>query len=150
MQTKQSMNFEVFRESSVCMRVYCLIVCSPTRRSWLLYIEVWKRCWRIASTHTQRVVWSLLITNDLLPDMVIVLWRINFKTIPFMKEHFCRQSCYPCLVAKHDQSSGEGGCTVRTIVLFQRSWENKDSELSNFILRPLLHFFTSLATLRQD
>jgi len=24
----------------------------------------------------------LSITNDLLPDMVVVLWRINFKSIP--------------------------------------------------------------------
>ena len=122
----------------------------PTRRFSLLYIEVWKRRWRIASTHTQRVVWSLLITNDLLPDMVIVLRRINFKSIPCMEEHFCRQSCYPCLVAKHDQSSGEGGCTLRTIVLFERSWENKHTKLSKFILRLLLYSFTSLATFRQD
>jgi len=98
----------------------------------------------------KRVVWSLLITNDLLPDMVIVLWRINFKSIPCMREHFCRQSCYPCLVAKHDQSSGEGGCTVRTIVLFQRSWKSKHLKPSKFISRSLLHFFTSLSTLKQD
>jgi len=103
MQTKQSMNFEMFRESSFCMRVYDCLLYYPTRRSSLIYTEVWKRRWRIASTHTQRVVWSLLITNDLLTDMVIVLWRINFKSIPYMKEHFCRQSCYRCLVAKHDQ-----------------------------------------------
>jgi len=82
--------------------------------------------------------------------MDIVLWRINFKSIPCMREHFCRQSCYPCLVAKHDQSSGEGGCTVCSFVLFQRSWRSKHPKLSIFILRPLLHSFTSLATLRQD
>ena len=75
------------------------------------------------------------------------LWRINFKSIPCTREHFCRQSCYFYLVAKHDQSSGEGGCTI---VLFQCSWEKKHTELSIFILRPLLHSFTSLATLRQD
>ena len=98
----------------------------------------------------KRVIWSLLITNDLLPDMVIVLWRINLKPIPCMREHFCRQSCYPCLIAKHDQSSGKGGCTVRTIVLFQRSWKSKHLRLSKFISRPLLNFFTSLATLRQE
>ena len=74
MQTKQSMNIEMFRESSVCMCVYCLIVYYPTRRSSLLYIEVWKRRWRIASTHTQRVVWSLLITNDLL-----LIWLLSYE-----------------------------------------------------------------------
>ena len=157
MQTKQSMNFEMFRESSFWMRVYCFLVCMLylvcfTRRSSLLYIVVWKRRWRIASTHTQRVVWSLLITNDLLPDMVIVLWRINLKSIPCMKEHFCRQSCYPCLVAKHDQSSGECGCTVRTFVVFNAldRISIQHPKLSNFISRLLLHFFPSLATLRQD
>ena len=83
----------------VCIAKVCCIV-RRTSRSSLLYIVVWKIRWRIASTQ-KRVVWSLLIiTNDLLPDMVIVLWRINFKCIPCMKEHFCRQSCYPCLVAE--------------------------------------------------
>jgi len=130
MQTKQSMNFEMFRESSFWMRVYCFLfwivfslyvyLLYPTWKPSLLYIVVWKRRWRTANTH-KRVVWSLLITNDLLPDMVIVLWRINFKSIPCMREHFYKQSCYPCLVVKHDQSSGERGCTVRTLVLFQRS-----------------------------
>ena len=146
------MNFELLWESSFCMRVLLKYVVLPylTSRSSLLYIEVWKdtlETWQ----HTKRVVWNLLIiTNDLLPDMVIVLWKINFKSIPCMKEHFCRQSCYPYLVAKHDQSSGEGGCTVCTFVLFQRSWWSKHPKLSNSISRSLLHFFTSLATLRQD
>jgi len=50
---------------------------------------------------TKRVVWSLLkIINNLLTDMVIVLWRINFKCIRSLKEHFCRLSCYPCLVVE--------------------------------------------------
>jgi len=51
--------------------------------------------------HPKRVVlklWS--ITNDSFPNMVIVLWRSNFKSIPCMKGHCCRQSCYPCLVAE--------------------------------------------------
>jgi len=96
---------------SVCMFLY------PTWKPSLLYIVMWKRRWRTASTH-KRVVWSLLITNDLLSDMVIVLWKINFKFIPCMREHFCGQSCYSCLVAKHDQSSRKGGCTVRTLCPF--------------------------------
>jgi len=51
--------------------------------------------------HPKRVVWSFWsITNDSLPDMFIVLWRSNFKCLPCMKEHWCRQSCYPCLVAE--------------------------------------------------
>jgi len=130
--------------------VYSLYVyLYPTWKPSLLYIVVWKRRWRTASTH-KRVVWSLLMTNDLLRDMVIVLWRINFKSIPCMREHFCRQICYPCLVAKHDQSSGEGGCTIRTLVLFQRSWRSMHARHSKIISRPLLYLFTSLETLKQD
>jgi len=149
------MNFEMFRESSFWMRVYCFLVCMlymffqlEDLHSFIYWSE--RDVGELPSRMHKRVVWNLLITNDLLLDMVIVLWRINFKSIPCMKEHFCRQGCYRCLVAKHDQSSGEGGCTVRTIVLFQRSWWSKHPKLSKFISRPLLHFFTSLATLRQD
>ena len=60
-------------------------------RSSLLYIEVWKRRCEIAST--QRVVaeaWSF--TFDLLPDLVVVLWRTNLKSIPYPKEHLCRRN----------------------------------------------------------
>ena len=33
------------------------------------------------------------ITNDLLPDLVIVLWSSNFKSIPSLEEHRCRHNC---------------------------------------------------------
>ena len=36
------------------------------------------------------------ITNDLMPDLVIVLWRINFKFIPSLEEHRCRHNCFSC------------------------------------------------------
>jgi len=141
-------------ESLAFVCVYCFLVCCSSffflKTFTPLYSGVKETLENNQHACIKRVVWSLLITNDLLPDMDIVLWRINFKSIPYMREHFYRQSCYPCLVAKHDQSSGEGGCTVRTFVPFQRSWRSKHPKLSIFILRPLLHSFTSLATLRQD
>jgi len=40
------------------------------------------------------------ITNELLPGLVIVLWRINFKSIPSLEELWCRHGCYSCLVAE--------------------------------------------------
>ena len=43
------------------------------------------------------------ITHDLLSDMVIVLRRINFKSIPSLEEHWCMHSCYSCLVADTDR-----------------------------------------------
>jgi len=37
-------------------------------------------------------------TFDPLPDLIIVLWRTNFKSIPFEKEQGLQQCyCYPCL-----------------------------------------------------
>jgi len=45
------------------------------------------------------------------------------------------------LMQRHKQSSEGSGCTIRTIVLCQRSWENKHPMLSN---RPLFHSFSLL------
>jgi len=40
-------------------------------------------------------------------------------------------SCYSCLIVETDQSSGDRGCTIRTIVLFQLSSTNKLPMTSN-------------------
>ena len=60
------------------------------------------------------------ITNDLLPYLVIVLRRINFKSIQSLEEHWCRHSCFSCPVADTNQSCGDSGCTLRTIVINQQ------------------------------
>jgi len=44
------------------------------------------------------------ITNDLMPNLVIVLWRINFKSITSLEEQRCRHICYSCLVTETKQS----------------------------------------------
>jgi len=47
-------------------------------------------------------------TIDLFPDLILVLWRINFKSIPFPKEQRLLQySCYSCLDL--ETSCREGG-----------------------------------------
>jgi len=46
-----------------------------------LYRGVKETLW-IASTSKKSCLKLWSITNDLLPDMVIILWRINFKSIP--------------------------------------------------------------------
>ena len=71
------------------------------------------------------------ITNDLLPDLVIIIRRINFKSISSLDEHWCRHSCCSCPIADTKQSSGDSGCTLRTIVLFQLSPTNKHPMTSN-------------------
>ena len=87
------------------------------------------------------------ITNDLLPDMVIVLWRINFKSIPRLEEHWCGHSFFSCPVADTNQSSGDSGCTLRTIVLFQLSPKKKHPMPSNPFELVLASFFHSSAML---
>jgi len=48
-------------------------------------------------------------TIDLFPDLILVLWRTNFKSIPFPKEQCLQQcSCYSCL--DMETSCRDGGC----------------------------------------
>jgi len=81
------------------------------------------------------------ITNDLLPDLVIVLRIINFKSIPSLEEHWCRHNCCSCPIADTDQSSGDSGCTLRTIVLFQLSSMKKYPMPSNPFELAVVSFF---------
>jgi len=85
------------------------------------------------------------ITNDLLPNLVVVLRRINFKTIPSLEEHWCRHSCCSCLIADTNQSSGDSGCTLRTIVRFQHSPTKKHPMPSNPFELAVASFFQSSA-----
>ena len=87
------------------------------------------------------------ITNDLMHDLVIVLWRINFKSIASLEEHCCRHSCCSCPIADTKQSSGDSGCTLRTIVFFQLSPTNKHPMTSNpFELAIVSCFYSSAMT----
>jgi len=81
------------------------------------------------------------ITNDLLPDLVIVLRRINFKSIPSLEEHWCRHSCCSCPIADTNQSSGDSGCTLCTIVPFQLSPTKKHPMPSNPFELVVASFF---------
>jgi len=62
-----------------------------------------------------------------------------------MEEHWCRRSCYSCPIADTNQSSGDSGCTLRTIVLFQRSPKNKHPMPSNLFELAVALFFQSSA-----
>jgi len=101
-------------------------------RSSLLYIEVWKRhCWLLA--HQKRSCLKLdQITNYLLPDLIIVVWRNNFKSIPGIEEYQRSHSCSSCTIADTKQSNGDSGCTLCTIALFKRSPKNKHQMPSKF------------------
>ena len=90
-------------------------------------------------------LWS--ITNDVLLDLVIVLRRINFKSISSLEENRCRHSCYFCLVVETKQSSGGSGCTLRTTVLFQRCLKNQHPMPSNLFELAVASLFWSSAKL---
>jgi len=48
-------------------------------------------------------------TIDLLPDLIIVLWRTNFKSIPFEMEQ-CLHQCYCFSCLDVETSCRDGGC----------------------------------------
>jgi len=62
-----------------------------------------------------------------------------------LEEHWWRHSCCSCPVADTKQSSGDSGCTLRTIVLFQRSPKNKHPMPSNPFELVVALFFQSSA-----
>ena len=137
-----------------CMSLVFVCFCISNQQVFTPLYRGVKDTLEIAST-LRRVVWSLIkITNDLLPDMVIVLCRINFKCISSLKEHCCRHSCYSSLDAETQTlnvfkffHSGEGGCTVRTIFLCQHSLENKHWMFSNSFKSAVASLFQSSAML---
>ena len=96
----------------------------------LLYIEVWKiRCKLPAHQIKSFETWS--------DHQWSYAWfgycpmKDQFQILPSLEEHRCRHSSYSCPVVDTKQSSGGGGCTLRTIVLFQRSQLNKHLMPSN-------------------
>jgi len=63
-----------------------------------LYIEVLRDVENLAVTSTCLALKLWFFTLDLLPDLIVVLWRTNFKSVPLQKEQRLQQSyCYPCL-----------------------------------------------------
>jgi len=62
-------------------------------------------------------------TIDLLPDLIIVLWKSNFKSIPLETEQRLQQYyCYSCLDVETSCKDGGcrgmrrvSGCTLRTL-----------------------------------
>ena len=155
MKCKQNKVWTLKRLESLafCMRVYCFLVCIlyysfSTRRSSLLYIVVWKRRWRIASTHAQKesfeACWS--------PMIFCLIWLLSYEgsiSNSFLVWRNISAGRAVILVLLQSTTKVVEKVVVQFVHL---SFFNtrKHPKLSNFISRPLLHFFTSLATLRQD
>jgi len=63
-----------------------------------LFIEDLRDVENLAVTSTCLALKLWFFTLDLLPDLIVVLWRANFKSIPLQKEQRLQQCyCYPCL-----------------------------------------------------
>ena len=82
-----------------------------------------ERRWELAGTSTCLALKLWFFTINLLPDLIIVLWRTNFKSIPLETEQ-CLQKyyCYPCLDLETSCRDGGcrgmrrvSGCTLRTL-----------------------------------
>jgi len=57
-----------------------------------------ERRWKISRYINLSCLKLWFFTLDLLPDLIVVLWRTNFKSIPLQKEQNLHQSySYPCL-----------------------------------------------------
>jgi len=76
----------------VCsLDLYILQVFIPIYRSF-------ERRWEFSRYINLSCLKIWFFTFDLLPDLIVVLWRTNFKSIPLQKEQCLQQSyCYPCL-----------------------------------------------------
>jgi len=97
-------------------------------------------------------LWFFII--DLLPDLIIVLWRTNFKFIPFETEQRLQlYYCYSCLDVETSCRDGGcrgmhrvSGCTLRTLY-FVNSGEVASGEM---LLITLLLMSLLLMTCLQE
>jgi len=85
----------------------------------------------IASTSKKSRLKLDQITNDLLSDLIIVLWRINFKFIPSMEKRRCRHNYCSCTSIHKNKVVEIVLVHFVQFVLFQRSLKNKHPMPSN-------------------
>jgi len=79
----------------------CVCVVSLFSKSSSLFIEDLRDVENLAVTSTCLALKLWFFTLDLFPDLIIVLWRTNFKSIPLQKEQRLQQCyCYLCLVVE--------------------------------------------------
>ena len=79
----------------------CCVVFLYFSKSSSLYIyRIWETL-RICRYINLSCLKFWFFTLDLLLDLIVVLWRTNFKSIPLEKEQCLQQCyCYPCLDAE--------------------------------------------------
>ena len=122
--------------------------CSNNRSS-LLYIEVWKIHWGLQAHQKEsfEACWS--------PMIFCLIWVLSYEgsiSNPFLVWGNISVGRAVILVLLQSTTKVVEKVVVQFVhfVLFQRSWKSKHLRSTKSISRPLIHFFTSLATLRQD
>ena len=113
-----------------CICVYILQVFIPIYRGS-------ERRWEFSRYINLSCLKLWFFTIDLLPDLIIVLWRTDFKSIPFETEQRLQQYyCYSCLDV--ETSYRDGGCrgvrrvsgrTLRTLYFVNSSEVASDEML---------------------
>jgi len=82
----------------LCFRV---LSCSIFLQVFIPIYRGFERRWEFSRYINLSCLKLWFFTLDLLPDLIVVLWRTNFKSIPLLKEQRLQQSyCYPCLVVE--------------------------------------------------
>jgi len=110
----------------VYMCVKCVLIFFESSS---LYIENLRDIENLAVASNLSFLKLWFFTLDLFPDLILVLWRTNFKSIPFPKEQRLLQySCYSCLDLETSyRVSGCGDkCRVSGRTLRTLSFVNSD------------------------
>jgi len=108
----------------MCVYVYLLIL--------QVFISIYRgveRRWEFSRCINLSFLKLWFFTLDLFPDLILVLWRTNFKSIPFPKEQRLLQySCYSCLdlETSYRVSGCRDKCRVSGRTLRTLSFVNSD------------------------
>ena len=98
-------------------------------KSLFLFIEELRDVGNLAVASTLSFLKLWFFTLDLFPDLILVLWRTNFKSIPFPKEQRLLQyGCYSCLdlETSYRVSGCRDKCRVSGRTLCTLSFVNSD------------------------
>ena len=104
------LRYELLKEFSkllmFCLRCFAQIIglcfrvlsCCYVLQVFIPIYRGFERRWEFSCYINLSFLKLWFFTLDLLPDLIVVLWRTNFKSIPLQKEHCLQQCyCYPCL-----------------------------------------------------
>ena len=90
-----------FRRLSTEYRPFCLMIrftCVCILQVFIPIYRGYERSWEFSRYINLSCLKLWFFTLDPFPDLILVLWRTNFKSIPFPKEQRLLQySCYSCL-----------------------------------------------------